>query len=398
MEKTALRKGTSRRIAGSKHTADIVVPLLFLAVFILLFVVFAVPMGLSNMLNTMMNTAYSLLIDTALYIMAIAVVTGALSALLTEFGVVELLNRLLSPLMRPLYDMPGAAALGVVTTYLSDNPAILALADDVCYRRYFKAYQIPALTNIGTAFGMGLIVTTFMLGLSGSMGESTALAVLCGNVGAVCGSILSTRLFLCFTKKTLGGDAPAAPIPAAAKTAEVQKKPEKLFLRVMNALMDGGKRGVNLGLGIIPGVLIICTLTMMLTNGPAEGGIYTGAAYEGIALLPALADRISFILQPLFGFTSSANIAVPVTALGSAGASLGIVPRLTAAGQVACNDIAVFTAICMCWSGYLSTHVSMMDMLGCSRFTGKAILCHTLGGLAAGVASHWLYVGISLIR
>lgn len=397
MEKGILRKGTARKTPENRKTADLLVPLLFLAVFILLFVVFAKPMGLSNMLNTMMNTAYSLLTDTALYIMAIAVITGALSALLTEFGVVELLNRLLSPLMRPLYDLPGAASLGVVTTYLSDNPAILALADDMRYRRYFKAYQIPALTNIGTSFGMGLIVTTFMLGLSGSMGESTALAVLCGNMGAVFGSILSTRLFLIFTKKALGTDAPAGSVHEAQQEEETEKKKAKLFLRVMNALMEGGKRGVDLGLGIIPGVLIICTLIMMLTNGPQEGGVYTGAAYEGIALLPAAANKISFLLKPLFGFTSTANIAVPVTALGSAGASLGIVPQLISAGQVACNDIAVFTAICMCWSGYLSTHVSMMDILGCSHFTGKAILCHTFGGLLAGTAAHWLYVLLSLL-
>ncbi len=55
--------------------------------------------------------------------------------------------------MKPLYDLPGAAALGVVTTYFSDNPAIITLTDDKGYRRYFRKYQIPALTNLGTAFG-----------------------------------------------------------------------------------------------------------------------------------------------------------------------------------------------------------------------------------------------------
>ena len=98
-------------------------------------------MGLANALNTMMNTAYQLLVDTALYIMAIAVLAGAISALFTEYGIVELLNRLLSPLMRPLFGMPGAAALGIITTYLSDNPAILTLAEDLEYRRYFKQHN-----------------------------------------------------------------------------------------------------------------------------------------------------------------------------------------------------------------------------------------------------------------
>ena len=129
-------------------------PFLFLLILIGGIVLFAVPMGLANLLRTVMNTAFSLLIDTCLYIMAIAVIMGALDALLTEFGVVDLLNRLLNPLMKPLYGMPGAAALGVVATYLSDNPAILSLAEEKGFRKYFKKYQFYALTNLGTAFGM----------------------------------------------------------------------------------------------------------------------------------------------------------------------------------------------------------------------------------------------------
>ena len=49
-------------------------------------------MGAVNMVNTMMNTAYRLLQDTVFYIMAIAVLAGAISGLLTEFGVVALIN------------------------------------------------------------------------------------------------------------------------------------------------------------------------------------------------------------------------------------------------------------------------------------------------------------------
>ena len=225
---------------------------LFLAGTIAFFAVFAIPMGLGNAINTLMNTAYRILMETVFYIMAIAVIAGALSSVLTEFGVVNLLNKLLSPLMRPLFGMPGASALGVVSTYLSDNPAILTLADDKKFRRYFKAYQIPALTNLGTAFGMGLIVTSFMLGLVGKMSRGVGLAALCGNVGAVVGAIVSTRLMLLFMKKAYGPDAPALEEPAQEDAQTVCSKHRGL-LHVLDALMEGGKKGVDLGLAIIPG-------------------------------------------------------------------------------------------------------------------------------------------------
>ncbi len=367
---------------------------LFLLAFLGVFCVFAIPMGLGNALNTLMNTAYELLIGTVFKIMAIAVIAGAVSNLLTEFGVVALLNKLLSPLMRPLFGMPGASALGIVSTYLSDNPAILTLADDRKFIRYFKAYQVPALTNLGTAFGMGLIVTSFTLSLSGKMGGRVWLAALCGNLGAVAGAIVSTRLMLMMMKKVFDQDVPALQPETEDFGVEQIKRCNSGFLHVLTALLEGGEKGVKMGIGIIPGVLIICTLVLMLTNGPSEGG-YSGIAFEGIAVLPWLADRLSGVLGPLFGFTSGEALAVPATALGSAGAALGIIDSYASAGKISVNDLAVFTAICMCWSGYLSTHVSMMDVLGCREHTGKAILSHTLGGVIAGVSAHWLYVLMS---
>ena len=146
-----------------------------------------------------------------------------------------------------------------------------------------------------------------------------------------------------------------------------------------------------IGLAIIPGVITICTLVMMLTNGASADGTYTGAAYEGIAFLPWLGKKLEFILSPLFGFTDASGISVPITALGAAGAAIGLVPHMAEAGTVLANDVAVFTAMCMCWSGYLSTHVAMMSSLKVNKLTGKAILSHTIGGLCAGVAANWIF-------
>jgi len=154
---------------------------------------------------------------------------------------------------------------------------------------------------------------------------------------------------------------------------------------------------VKMGIEIIPGVLLICTFVLLLTKGPGEGGVYTGAAYEGVAVLPWLGQKLSFLLKPLFGLTSAECIAVPITALGAAGAAIGLVPGLLTSGLAGPQDIAVFTAMCMCWSGYLSTHVAMMSSLKCTYLTGRAIACHTIGGLCAGVFAHWVFALLSLL-
>ena len=362
---------------------------LCIGLFLAFFVSIGSKMGGINMIKTMMNTGFDLLINVCLYLMAIAVLAGAISGLFSEFGVIALVNKLLSKVMHPIYDLPGASSLGMLNCYLSDNPAILTLAHDDNFRRYFKKYQMPALTNLGTAFGMGLITTTSMMGLNV---EGAVTSALIGNLGAVIGSVVSVRLMMIATKKMYG----------TTEYVEVKSKVEipensrqiregSAGARFIQSILDGGKVGVDMGLSIIPGVVIICTLVILLTNGPGANG-YTGAANEGVGVLPWVGAKLSFILSPLFGFSSPEAIAVPITALGSTGAAIGTVAKMAAAGKVSGNDIAVFTAICMCWSGYISTHIAMMDALGTKEATGKALISHTIGGLVAGVAAHLLYM------
>ena len=351
-------------------------------------------MGVPQMLNTIMKTAHDLLLNTCFYLMAICVITGAIGKIFMEFGVVNLLEKLLRPLMRPLFNLPGVASLGAVMTFLSDNPAIISLSKDKRFSSYFKKYQFISLTNFGTAFGMGLLVIVFMVG-QGYYAEPFI-----GLFGAFCGCVVSTRLMQRFIIK-------AYPSYAEEKACigKVQDKDDKdevveeksMFTRILNSLLDGGQTGVYVGMAIIPGVLIISTLVMMLTFGPSVDGTYTGGAYEGIELLPFLAGKINVVFDWLLGFQDPHLIAFPITALGAVGAALSLVPSFIAEGWADGNAIAVFTAIGMCWSGYLSTHTAMLDSLGYRELTSKAILAHTFGGLTAAIIAHWVYMLYTLI-
>lgn len=358
-----------------------------------LFSLIGYKMGASQMLNTIMHTAHDLLLNTCFFLMGICVITGAIGKLFVEFGVVDLLEKIVRPLMRPLFHLPGVASLGAVMTFLSDNPAIITLSKDKRFSSYFKKYQFVSLTNFGTAFGMGLIVMIFMIG------KGYAVEPFIGLVGAIAGAVTSTRLMQHFTLKAYPQYAQedAASKPTTTELEPEHKEEKTVFLRTLNSLLDGGKTGVDVGIAIIPGVLIISTLVMLLTFGPSASGTYTGAAYEGVEALPAIANLCDVVLDPLFGFTDPHQLAFPITALGAVGAALGIIPSFVQQGWIDGNAVAVFTAIGMCWSGYLSTHTAMLDSLGYRELTSKAILSHTIGGLVAALVAHWAYVLYSLI-
>lgn len=381
--------------------------LMCIIIILVIFGYLASVMGLTNMLNTIMKTAHDLLLNTVFYLMGMCVITGALGKILVEFGAVDLLQKMLRPVMKPLFNMPGVASLGAVLTFLSDNPAIIALSQDKGFARYFKKYQHVSLVNFGTAFGMGLLVIIFMFG------QGYFAAPLIGLFAAICGCVVSTRLMQHFTCKDFPEyrtEDAVSPEELAEYTAEEQtensQQQQSLFVRILSALLDGGKDGVKIGLAIIPGVLIISTFVMMLTfGGSAEGVdsagnaimVYTGEAYQGTRLLPWLAGKISFIFEWLFGFHAPELVAFPITALGAVGAALSLIPEFVENGIIDGNAIAVCTAMGMCWSGYLSTDAATLDSLGYRALVARAFFSTFVGGISAGIIAHWSYVGITAI-
>ncbi|MGF7059079.1 CD0519/CD1768 family membrane protein [Brassicibacter mesophilus] len=379
----------------NKKTIPYLDTIIFIGLISLFFGYLGSMMGIRNMFSSIMETAYKLLVDTVLYIMAIAVLAGAFGKLAMEFGVVNLLNKIFSPLMKPLYNMPGVAFLGIITTYLSDNPAIISLAKDENYISYFKKHEVPCLCNLGTAFGMGLIVTTFMIGL-GYFREAVV-----GNIGALIGSIVSVRIMAYRTKKVLGEQiiqSHSSKSDQELASTLVEHSEGSFFERFLTAFLEGGKLGVDIGLSIIPGVLVICTIIMLLTFGPADPSIgYQGLAFEGVELLPKIGQWFSPILKPLFGFQNPQAIAFPITALGAVGAALSLIPKFLQTGLIGGNEIAVFTAMGMCWSGFLSTHVAMLDSLGHRKLISKAIGSHVIGGIVAGISAHYILLLINLL-
>lgn len=409
MESTVSRHGDPRErrfcaevdmdnLKGKKKVKAIgIETFVFLVILIGGFYLIGHKMGVGMMFKTMMATAHDLLLQTVLLIMAMAVLAGAISGVMSEFGAIALINRIFAPMMKPVWGIPGASVTGAVATYLSDNPAIISFAKDKTFTQYFRKYQVPALCNLGTSFGMGLIVTTFMI----SQGQEFMVPAIIGNVGALIGSVVSVRLMLIQTKKHYG-DSADDPYDETLTVEDLDGKNEfryiregNLFQRTLDALLEGGRNGVDMGVSIIPGVLIVCTFVMMITFGPGEGGHYTGAAYEGVEFLPLVGQKLQFIFEPIFGFQSPEAIAFPITALGAVGAAISLVPNFIKTGVALPNDIAVFTAMGMCWSGYLSTHIAMMDALDSRELAGKAILSHTIGGLVAGVAAHFIYMLIA---
>lgn len=245
---------------------------------------------------------------------------------------------------------------------------------------------------------MGLIVITFMVS------QGFTIEPLIGFLGAVIGSVVSVNLMERFTRYYFGKEAylPDCGSQDICNDNDIMHYREirvgGCSRRFLEALLDGGKQGLNVGITAMPGIVIICTIILMLTFGPKNPQVgYQGLAYEGVPVLPIIGKYLEPVLRPIFGFSSPSAIVFPLTALGAVGAALGLVPKLLSSGLIGANDIAVFTAMGMCWSGYLSTHIAMMDSLGYRELAPKVIGAQTIGGVVAGIVAHLLYLTVKAI-
>ncbi len=128
---------------------------------------------------------------------------------------------------------------------------------------------------------MGLIVVTFMATLQLPSGESTASAALIGLLGALVGSVVSTRLMQRMIRPLVGEVLNDDAVSSDGRKVGVTKEAAPGWLRILNSLLDGGKSGVELGMAVIPGVLIISTFVMLLTFGPGGEGLYRRSVSRG---------------------------------------------------------------------------------------------------------------------
>ena len=89
-------------IVNQKTKSSNIEAFIFLGILLFGFSYVANIMGAGIMFKVIMNTAHDLLLNTVFLIMAMAVLAGSLSALLSEFGVISLLNKVFAIFMKPI--------------------------------------------------------------------------------------------------------------------------------------------------------------------------------------------------------------------------------------------------------------------------------------------------------
>ena len=212
---------------------------------------------------------------------------GLLLPLLLDFGLLEFIGALLTKLMRPLFKIPGRAAVDCITSWIGDGTLGVMLTNNQYQDGYYSAREASIISTTFSAVSITFsIVVLAQVGLMEYFGPYYLLICL---IGVVCAIILPRVPPLSLKKDEYLVEGRAMPeslpegytgsvdygISLAVKRVDEHKG-------IGQFLENGIKNAAGMWFGVLPVVMCIGTLALVLSNNTP---IFD---YLGMPFLPLL--------------------------------------------------------------------------------------------------------------
>ena len=232
---------------------------------------------------------------------------GLLLPLLLDFGLLEFIGALLTRVMRPLFKIPGRAAVDCITSWIGDGTLGVMLTANQYEGGYYSAREASIVSTTFSAVSITFsIVVLAQVGLMDYFGVYYLLICL---VGIVCALILPRVPPLSMKKDTYLVEGKAMPdslpegysSPAQYGLSLAVERVDE-HRGIGQFLENGVKNAAGMWFGVMPVVMCIGTLALMLANNTPVFD------YLGIPFTPLLdllqvpeADQVSKTM--IVGFT-----------------------------------------------------------------------------------------------
>ena len=201
----------------------------------------------------------------------IFLLAGLLLPLLLDFGLLEFIGALVTKVMRPLFKIPGRAAVDCITSWIGDGTLGVMLTANQYEGGYYSAREASIVSTTFSAVSITFsIVVLAQVGLMEHFGVYYLLICL---VGIVCALILPRVPPLSLKKDTylVPGKAMPDSLPEGYSSSvdyglalAIERVDE--HRGVGQFLENGIKNAAGMWFGVMPVVMCIGTLALMLAN------------------------------------------------------------------------------------------------------------------------------------
>ena len=212
---------------------------------------------------------------------------GLLLPLLLDFGLLEFIGALLTKVMRPLFKIPGRAAVDCITSWIGDGTLGVMLTANQYEGGYYSEREASIVSTTFSAVSITFsIVVLAQVGLMDYFGVYYLL--ICA-VGIVCALILPRIPPLSMKKDVYLVEGKAMPdnLPEGYSSSveyglslAVQRVDE--HRGIAQFIENGAKNAAGMWFGVLPVVMCIGTLALMLANNTPVFD------YLGMPFLPLL--------------------------------------------------------------------------------------------------------------
>lgn len=212
---------------------------------------------------------------------------GLLLPLLLDFGLLEFIGALLTKVMRPLFTIPGRAAVDCITSWIGDGTLGVMLTANQYEQGYYSAREASIVSTTFSAVSITFsIVVLAQVGLMDYFGPYYLLICL---VGIVCAIILPRIPPLSLKKdeymvpgKAMAEDLPEGYTSTVDYGLALAVKRVDEHRGVVQFVENGVKNAAGMWFGVLPVVMCIGTLALVLANNTV---IFD---YLGMPFLPLL--------------------------------------------------------------------------------------------------------------
>lgn len=225
--------------------------------------------------------------DLLTVLVIIFAIAGLLLPLLLDFGLLEYIGALLTRIMRPLFKIPGRAAVDCITSWIGDGTLGVMLTCNQYEGGYYSAREASVIATTFSAVSITFsIVVLAQVGLMEYFGLYYLVICL---VGIAC-AIITPRIPPLSLKKddyVIKGKAMAEVIPSQYKNSNqyglaLALKRVADHKGISSFIENGLKNATGMWFGVLPTVMCIGTLALLVANNTQV------FEYLGLPFLPLL--------------------------------------------------------------------------------------------------------------
>lgn len=220
---------------------------------------------------TSADTGRLVLSDLLPVLFSIFLFAGLFLPLLLDFGLLEFVGALLSKVMRPIFGLPGRAAIDCIASWLGDGTIGVLLTS----RQYEEGfYTEREAVVIGTTFSLVSITFSLVVINNVGLGHLFVPFYLTVTVASLIAAVIMPKLPPLSLRKDILFDGST---PKEPEVSTAEKHPYKVGLDlalnkaqsqnfVKCVFIDGFKNVLDMWLGVIPVVMSVGTLALMLAT------------------------------------------------------------------------------------------------------------------------------------